>query len=210
MKDILKPKGTFMDFPQTQEILERRDISYYSRLSSQKLIETEETYTCWIVEPRKISDNPFWVNKKVHFYLTPKTTGGLLSKAYEDLPYTYQSLGTIAIQEIAVSPVLDYGSFDVVVVTEEEIIRLVTEEFRQFKQTSHIYYTRYLDGLQFAILLSPQTYDNQLMENLLNVEQRLRTKIKDKQIMPFDIDYLFNAEVFNLKMLGKETQLIYG
>lgn len=168
----------------------------------------EETYTRWIAEPRKISDNPFWVNKKVHFYLTPKTTEDLLPKVYEDLPYTYQSLGTIAIQEIAVSPVLDYGSFNVV--TEEEIIRLVTEEFRQFKQASHIYYTRHLDGLQFAILLSPQTYDDQLMENLLNVEQRLRTKIKDKQIMPFDIDYLFNAKAFNLKMLGKETQLIYG
>lgn len=198
-----------MNFPQTQEILQKRDPAYYSRLSSQKLIEAEETYTPWIAKPQKVSDNPSWFNKKVHFYLIPKTTEDLLPKLYEDLPYNiYQSLGTTDIQGITVSPVLEYGSFDVV--TEDEVVRLVTEEFRQFKEVSHIYYTKYLDGLQFAILLSSSIYNDQLMENLLNAERKLRKGIKDKQIVPFDIDYLFNARAFNLKMLGKETRLIYG
>lgn len=171
--------------------------------------EAKETFIPWIAQLQKVSDNPFWADKKIRFYLSSKEKESFLSKIYyEDLAYTYRNLATAIIQETFVFPVVDYGSIDEV--TEDEIVRLVTEEFRWFKQVSHIYCTKYLDGLQFAILLSPQTYDDQLMENLLNVEQRLRTKIKDKQIMPFDIDYLFNAKAFNLKMLGKEIQLIYG
>ena len=92
---------------------------------------------------------------------------------------------------------------------EAIVIRSVKDSFWEVNEVSHIFYSQYLEGLKFLILLSPETYDSALLARLYKIERQVRALLAQHGTVPFDIHYVFNAKAFDLDSLSEDMHLIH-
>lgn len=92
---------------------------------------------------------------------------------------------------------------------EENIIQRVRDIFSQFKEVGYIFYSPYMEGLRFLVLLTRRFYDQDLLDRLYARENQLRKNFPSYSTIPFEVNYAFNIEAFDINSAKKDMNLIH-
>lgn len=153
-------------------------------------------------------DSPLWGDKEVDCHIVTGTATDLFTPYISERRFSTSLVTTLPYQAGIIAK-LDYIPFETPEDSEKTLVDLITDSFRKFKEVELIYYTPHEDGLKFAVFLSPEEYDDSLISKLLDEEKTIRKTLINKQILPFDIDYMFNAQLFNFQSVSEESHEVY-
>lgn len=154
-----------------------------------------------------IAQNTIWVNKRL-----PEGVGeSFLSPTDSYVSLATPRVGTLELSSARVYAGVSPTEPDYLTVyhTEPAIIQTVRDFFSQVDQVSHVFYAPYLEGLRFFVLLAPKEYDKSLLNTLYSIEHQIRASLHTYEVIPFEINYAFNSQAFDVESIREDMHLIH-